>query len=50
MHKYILDRAKEILARAERISYNPKWTLLEQNQIHAAKELAKAILEEEENG
>ena len=37
--------AKEILERAERIPYNPKWTLLEQNQIHAAKALAKEVLE-----
>lgn len=39
------DKAREILERAERIPYNPKWTLLEQNQLQAAEDLAKAILE-----
>ena len=45
MNKYKIAKAKEILERAERIPYNPKWTLLEQNQLHAAKDLAKAVLE-----
>ena len=45
---YSLEIAKEILARAERIPYNPEWTLLEQNQIHAAKALAEEVLKEDE--
>ena len=42
---YKLEIAKEILARAERIPYNPEWTLLEQNQLQAAQDLAKEVLE-----
>ena len=45
MSNYKEVLAKEILARAERIPYNPEWTLLEQNQIHAAKDLAKYVLD-----
>lgn len=37
-------KAKEVLERAERIPYNSEWTLLEQNQLQAAKDLAKAVL------
>ena len=36
-------KAREIMERAARIPYNPNWTLLEQNQLHAAKELAELI-------
>lgn len=42
---FLVEKAKEVLERAERIPYNPEWTLLEQNQLHAAKDLAKVILE-----
>ena len=41
---YLVTKAKEVLARAERILYNPNWTLLEQNQLQAAVDLAKTIL------
>lgn len=47
-HKF--DKSREILERAERIPYNPEWTLLEQNQLQAAKDLAEAVLEEEGAG
>jgi len=39
-------KAEEIIERADRIVYNPNWTLLEQNQLHAAVELAKLVLGE----
>jgi hypothetical protein len=41
---FLTEKANEILERADRIPYNPNWTLSEQNQIHAARELAKAAL------
>ena len=43
-----VEKAKEILERAKEIPYNPKWTLLEQNQLSEAKELARAVLKKEE--
>lgn len=44
MDEYIFVKAREIIERDERISYNSEWTLLEQNQLQAAKDLAKMVL------